>query len=80
MSLNIKNERVHDLVREASRLSGLSQTSVVEQAMRRYLDELGRDDRRSQAGRVLAELRESLAGGQRASIDELYDDKTGLPA
>lgn len=40
MSLNIKNERTHALVRELAELTGMSQTSAVEDAVRRRLDEL----------------------------------------
>ena len=40
MSLNIKNERTHALVRELATLTGMSQTSAVEDAVRRRLDEL----------------------------------------
>lgn len=40
MSLNIKNERTHALVRELAALTGMSQTSAVEDAVRRRLHEL----------------------------------------
>lgn len=40
MSLNIKNERTHELVRELAELTGMSQTSAVEDAVRRRLAEL----------------------------------------
>lgn len=40
MSLNIKNEQTHALVRELAQLTGMSQTSAVEDAVRRRLDEL----------------------------------------
>lgn len=43
MSLNIKNERTHALVRELAALTGMSQTSAVEDAVRRRLDELRHD-------------------------------------
>ena len=33
MSLNIKNERVHALAREAARITGKSQTGVIEEAL-----------------------------------------------
>ncbi|GAA3756667.1 type II toxin-antitoxin system VapB family antitoxin [Microbacterium kribbense] len=47
MSLNIKNERTHALVRELAERTGMSQTSAVEDAVRRRLDELqGRVGRR----------------------------------
>jgi len=45
MSLNIKNEQTHALVRELAALTGMSQTSAVEDAVRRRLEEL-----RSSAG------------------------------
>jgi antitoxin VapB len=40
VSLNIKNERTHALVRELAALTGMSQTSAVEDAVRRRLDEV----------------------------------------
>jgi antitoxin VapB len=40
MSLNIKNERTHALVRQLAELTGMSQTSAVEDAVRRRLEEL----------------------------------------
>lgn len=43
MSLNIKNERTHALVRELAAITGMSQTSAVEDAVRRRLDELQGD-------------------------------------
>ncbi|MBD3942244.1 type II toxin-antitoxin system VapB family antitoxin [Microbacterium sp. NEAU-LLC] len=43
MSLNIKNERTHALVRELAELTGMSQTSAVEDAVRRRLKELQTD-------------------------------------
>ena len=85
MSLNIKNEHVHDLVREAARRTGKSQTSVVEEALRSYLDELGREqehaESRQQAREVLADIqrRVAAAGGPRVEVEDLYDEN-GLPA
>lgn len=46
MSLNIKNERTHALVRELAAITGMSQTSAVEDAVRRRLDELRSDPQR----------------------------------
>ena len=40
MSLNIKYERIHDLVREAASRTGLSQTRVVEKAITDLLGKL----------------------------------------
>ncbi len=84
MSLNIKNERVHDLVREAARLTGKSQTSVVEEALRRYLDQIeqaeNRASRDAELDQLLAQMRRELAGVDlHAAIEDLYDPDTGLP-
>ena len=43
MSLNIKNEETHRLVRRLAELTGQSQTSAVEEAVRRRLAELERE-------------------------------------
>jgi antitoxin VapB len=83
VSLNIKNERVHDLVREAARRTGKSQTSVVEEALRRYLDELSRAAGHDRTDEILAEIRKAWrdgAGADRMEIEDLYDPDTGLPA
>ena len=85
MSLNIKNERVHALAREASRRTGKSQTSVIEEALTRLLADLdepnARDQRRASAERIADafEARLSEADRQRLNTDDLYDDR-GLPA
>ena len=83
MSLNIKNERTHALVRELATLQGVRQTEAVELAVRARLDELN-DERETQrrfdmtmeisreTGRIIRE-----SGGS-FSTDDLYDDM-GLP-
>lgn len=40
MSLNIKNEQTHAMVRELAELTDMTQTGAVEDAVRRRLDEL----------------------------------------
>lgn len=50
MSLNIKNERTHDLVRQLAELTGMSQTSAVEDAVRRRLEELEAEKGRRRRG------------------------------
>ena len=84
MSLNIKNERVHDMVREAAARTGKSQTSVVEEALRRYLDEIEREqskaERHQRVMEILAEFdRSGIADRIPANTDFLYDEN-GLPA
>lgn len=85
MSLNIKNERVHALAKEAARRTGMSQTSVIEQALTRLLDELRQpadsNDRLASVLEIAADFDRRLSPEQRAqlSTDQLYDDR-GLPA
>jgi antitoxin VapB len=46
VSLNIKNERVCRLAKEAAALTGQSQVSVLEQALEAFIEERGRDARK----------------------------------
>ena len=89
MSLNIKNERTHALVRELARRTGRSQTSVVEEAVAQRLAQLGVDvleparlERLRAARSVVAAYRANLSTEDLARIrrqdEELYDD-LGLP-
>ena len=82
MSLNIKNEHVHDLVRTASSRTGLNQTSVVERALTELLARLDAEDvdRRRRVDAILAAVDRSLVGVDTTfSSDDLYD-ANGLPA
>lgn len=85
MSLNIKNPRTHELVRELARRTGQSQTSAVEDAVARRLAELGHqtdDSPLRAAKRLVADFQADLTIEDRARIraaqDELYDE-AGLP-
>ncbi len=89
MSLNIKNERVHALAREAARITGKSQTSVIEEALVRLLRDYGADpveaERQRRVETVLrlaAEFRaeSEQRGGVPMTVEDLYDDETGLAA
>ncbi|WP_185981635.1 type II toxin-antitoxin system VapB family antitoxin [Skermania sp. ID1734] len=87
MSLNIKNERVHALAREAARRMGRSQTSVIEEALARLLAELdereagGGPDRTRRVGAILEDIDARLTDADRAALgaDDLYDE-SGMPA
>ena len=85
MSLNIKNEHVHDLAREAARLTGKSQTSVIEEALERLLADLEQERRRiglkADIMAIAADFQARMvaAGDGPLSSDWLYDDETGLP-
>lgn len=84
MSLNIKNEHVHDLAREAARRTGLSQTSVVEQALTKLLEDLDTDrvrhERIARMTAVADDFASRLTEEDRAAMttDWLYDEN-GLP-
>jgi len=83
MSLNIKNEETHRLVRQLARLTGESMTAAVKQSVRERLDRIrsGRGD--GMAERLLKIGKECapLWKEPYRSIDHgdlLYDEK-GLP-
>ena len=86
MGLNIKNERVHALAREAAREAGTTQTGAIEQALERYLEELRAEDSRERmrAGveEILSEIHASLSDEDRELLRreavEMYDEY-GLP-
>jgi len=82
VSLNIKNERTHALVRELATLTGMSQTDAVTDAVEHRIAELKtRESTEGQAARILrlaGEFRHH-AGGVLLTTDDLYDDETGLP-
>ena len=80
MSLNIKNPRVHALAREAAKRTGQNQTSVIETALQRLLDELDREAERESHRQLLDTMqKEILAGPPLTDSSELFDDLTGLP-
>ena len=89
MGLNIKNERVHALAREAARRTGKTQTGAIEEALEKLLGDLdGRSDDERQA-RYDAIMRAAeafdalLTDADREKMsrfaEDMYDDETGLP-
>lgn len=86
MSLNIKNERTHALVRELATLRGVSQTDAVTEAVEQRLADLRRatdDDRRARRERILEISARTAplfreAWGDRDPTDDLYDEN-GAP-
>lgn len=88
MALNIKNERVHQLALEAARVTGKTQTGAIEEALERLLREYDADPEEAGVGRTLSLVRGIAAEyGQQPGrdelvlthVDDLYDDRTGLP-
>lgn len=86
MSLNIKNETTHELVRQLAALTGQSQTSAVEDAVRRRLAELQQtkeaevERKRAAIEAVVARFRALPVTGPSYEeiMDEMYDEN-GLP-
>jgi antitoxin VapB len=83
MSLNIKNEDTHGLVRELARLTGESQTAAVDTAVRERLARIRRLRGAGLADRLLAigadaahRLPEQLRTAEHGDL--LYDE-SGLP-
>lgn len=81
MGLNIKTEEAHRLAQEIAALTGESLTAAVTQALRERLNRLQRKglaDRLMAIGRDCA-ARIAAVPGKMMEIDDLYDEKTGLP-
>ena len=83
MSLNIKNEKTHRLVRELARLTGESMTGAVDKAVQERLQRVRGSKKGGLAERLLQIGRECAAHLKEPyrSIDHgdlLYDEK-GLP-
>jgi len=83
MSLNIKNEKTHRLVRELARVTGESMTAAVDKAVQERLDRVRRNKKGNLAERLLQIGKECapLWKEPYKSMDHgdlLYDDK-GLP-
>jgi antitoxin VapB len=83
MSLNIKDEETHRLVRELAQLTGESQTTAVAVAVRERLDRLHATGRPSLADRLVAigrdtapRLKEPYRSDEHGDL--LYDEQ-GLP-
>jgi len=84
VSLNIKNEETHRLVRRLAELTGQSQTSAVEDAVRRRLAELSREDEIARSFANIMEIsRQSSAAmteeEKAVTLEELLYDDQGMP-
>jgi antitoxin VapB len=83
MSLNIKNEKTHRLIRQLARLTGESMTAAVEKAVEERLERVRKNEKKDLAERLMKIAKEcgplwkeayrSISHG-----DLLYDEK-GLP-
>lgn len=81
MGLNIKNEEAHRLAQKIADLTGESLTTAVTEALRERLGRLERNgtaDRLMEIGRDCA-ARIAASPHKMMEIEDLYDEKTGLP-
>jgi len=85
MSLNIKSDRVHELARQAARVTGKSQTGAVEEALLELLARHaaeGMGDVRQQRLDALRTISLAWTPTEPATVsdvEDLYDPATGLP-
>ena len=83
MSLNIKNEQTHRLVRKLARLTGRTMTAAVEHAVRKELKEVEAKHGNDRLEHILKIAREAAPLWEEPYMsmdhaDLLYDEK-GLP-
>ena len=83
MSLNIKDERAHQLARELAKLTGESLTTAVTAAIQERLERIRRQNDRELTSRLLAIGRDAAAHLKEPHrladhADLLYDER-GLP-
>ncbi|MFP5210743.1 MAG: type II toxin-antitoxin system VapB family antitoxin [Acidobacteriota bacterium] len=86
MSLNIKNERTDQLIRELASLRGVSLVTAVTQAVEETIEreKEGQSKKKLMADWLMAISRETgpmMEDGKTSTelIEEIYDPQTGLP-
>jgi antitoxin VapB len=84
MSLNIKNEETHRLVRRLAELTGQTQTSAVEDAVRRRIAELERADEVERRYQLINEIADRATAAMDPEwgawdYDAFLYDENGLP-
>jgi antitoxin VapB len=84
VSLNIKNEETHRLIKRLAELTGQTQTSAVEDAVRRRLDELSREDEVRRSYERIKEIQRRVKATAdpewlETDWDAFLYDENGLP-
>ena len=81
MSLNIKNEGTHRVVRQLARLTGESMTAAVEKAVEERLERVRGKSKEGMAEKLMEIARASgpLWTKPYVSLEELLYDEKGLP-
>ena len=81
MSLNIKNEETHRVVRQLANITGESMTAAVDKAVRERLERLRVKSKEGMAEKLMKIARSSgpLWKKPYISLEELLYDEKGLP-
>ena len=81
MSLNIKNEQTHRLVRQLAKLTGESMTAAVDKAVQERLERVRGKSKQGMAEKLMKIARASgpLWKKPYVSLEELLYDEKGLP-
>ena len=81
MSLNIKNEETHRLVRKLAHITGESMTGAVDKAVRERLERVRGKSKEGMAEKLMKIARSSgpLWKKPYISLEELLYDEKGLP-
>jgi antitoxin VapB len=81
MSLNIKNEKTHQLVRQLAKITGESMTAAVDKAVRERLERVRSKSKEGMAEKLMkiARLSGPLWKKPYISLEELLYDEKGLP-
>jgi antitoxin VapB len=85
VALNIKDPETHELASRLARLTGESMTLAVKTALQERLDRQeksdSRDGRLERIMEIVAHTAPLMKDGKTSKelMDELYDDRTGLP-
>lgn len=82
MSLNIKNEPLHKLIRELAEQTGQTQTGVVATAVEQYAEDVNRERDYDEAEAILRDMQRRVRESTQPLFkhEDLYDPVTGLPA
>lgn len=88
MSLNIKNERVHELARRAADVTGKTKTGAIEEALERLLESYGTNPADLRLARKIDVAHGIIAAyvadpgrpdPEIRSVDDLFDPRSGMP-
>lgn len=88
MGLNIKNEHVHELARQAARVTGKSQTGAIEEALERLLRHYNADPAEARIARKVDAVQDIVLAYTTDEgdpdrlirrVEDLYDESTGMP-